>query len=313
MNWFDRLRRRQDTEWRRRCLRMTANSTPLDDSELTPIEGERATSAVRRPPSLQTRLSNLLAFSLMATIGFGLLVWYYANVVGGDRTRGPSRSSAAESAGAEITLRPLGRVEPPAPSPLETLLGAPPEEPPPEALPAAEEPRPVYTASNYAAPTQRDLQLERQLGGPAFSAGDSRLATATAVEGVPGAVDASGGGDLDALLRPRITPAVQAEVLPTQRLLLPKGAFLDCTLETAIDSTLPGMTTCVLATDTFGADGTRRPARARHEARRRDARAGAAGRCAPLRAVDRGAHAAWRHRAARVARHRRARPLGTAG
>jgi type IV secretion system protein VirB10 len=38
-------------------------------------------------------------------------------------------------------------------------------------------------------------------------------------------------------------------------LLLPKGAFIDCTLETAIDSSLPGLTTCVTATDTFGADG----------------------------------------------------------
>jgi type IV secretion system protein VirB10 len=45
-------------------------------------------------------------------------------------------------------------------------------------------------------------------------------------------------------------------VLPTQRLLLPKGAFIDCTLETAIDSTLPGMTTCITATDTFSADGS---------------------------------------------------------
>jgi len=45
-------------------------------------------------------------------------------------------------------------------------------------------------------------------------------------------------------------------VLPTQRLLLPKGTFVDCTLETAIDSTLPGMTTCITATDTFSADGT---------------------------------------------------------
>jgi len=44
-------------------------------------------------------------------------------------------------------------------------------------------------------------------------------------------------------------------MLATQQLLLPKGAFIDCTLETAIDSTLPGMTTCVTATDTFGADG----------------------------------------------------------
>jgi len=58
------------------------------------------------------------------------------------------------------------------------------------------------------------------------------------------------------LLRPAVTPAALAQVLPTQRLLLPKGAFLDCTLETAIDSTLPGMTTCVLATDTFGVDGS---------------------------------------------------------
>src|SRR6185437_6622315 len=57
-------------------------------------------------------------------------------------------------------------------------------------------------------------------------------------------------------LMPTVTPAVRPSVLPTQRLLLPKGAFIDCTLETAIDSTLPGMTTCVTATDTFGADGT---------------------------------------------------------
>ena len=44
-------------------------------------------------------------------------------------------------------------------------------------------------------------------------------------------------------------------MLPAQRLLLPKGAFIDCTLETAIDSTLPGMTTCVMSTDVFGVDG----------------------------------------------------------
>jgi len=41
----------------------------------------------------------------------------------------------------------------------------------------------------------------------------------------------------------------------TRRWLLPKGSFIDCTLETAIDSTLPGMTSCVTAVDIFGADG----------------------------------------------------------
>src|SRR4030081_3498251 len=43
---------------------------------------------------------------------------------------------------------------------------------------------------------------------------------------------------------------------PPRCFLLAKAAFIDCTLETAIDSTLPGMTTCITATDTFSADGT---------------------------------------------------------
>ena len=57
------------------------------------------------------------------------------------------------------------------------------------------------------------------------------------------------------LLRPGVATPARARTLPTQQLLLPKGAFIDGTLETAIDSTLPGMTTCVTATDTFGVDG----------------------------------------------------------
>jgi type IV secretion system protein VirB10 len=64
-----------------------------------------------------------------------------------------------------------------------------------------------------------------------------------------------GGASLAALLRAEVTPAVPAALLPTQRWLLPQGSFIDCTLETAIDSTLPGMTTCLTAADTFGADG----------------------------------------------------------
>jgi len=77
------------------------------------------------------------------------------------------------------------------------------------------------------------------------------------------ATDAAGGrrgadrgeGDLGALLHASVTPAVPAALLPTQRFLLPEGSFIDCTLETAIDSTLPGMTTCITAADTYGADG----------------------------------------------------------
>jgi type IV secretion system protein VirB10 len=63
------------------------------------------------------------------------------------------------------------------------------------------------------------------------------------------------GSPMAALLNATATPGAVAQRLANPRFLLPKGAFIDCTLETAIDSTLPGMTTCITAADTFGADG----------------------------------------------------------
>jgi type IV secretion system protein VirB10 len=44
-------------------------------------------------------------------------------------------------------------------------------------------------------------------------------------------------------------------VLATRRFVIPKGNFVDCTLETAINSELPGLATCITAFDIFGADG----------------------------------------------------------
>jgi len=80
------------------------------------------------------------------------------------------------------------------------------------------------------------------------SAAPSPSSLATGAE--PGAAE-----EWATLLRPQVLPAARASVLPQRKFLLARGTFIDCTLETAIDSTLPGMTTCVTATDTFGADG----------------------------------------------------------
>jgi type IV secretion system protein VirB10 len=62
-------------------------------------------------------------------------------------------------------------------------------------------------------------------------------------------------GQLGGYLTPSVATATRAQVLATRRFIIPKGNFLDCTLETAINSELPGMTTCVTAFDIFGADG----------------------------------------------------------
>jgi type IV secretion system protein VirB10 len=115
----------------------------------------------------------------------------------------------------------------------------------------------VKTTEGSAPKTPAQLTLERQLSGAVFSIRSEIAAANGASSGAATTVKPEGPepGELNTLLRPSVTAAVRAQVLPTQRLLLPKGAFLDCTLETAIDSTLPGMTTCIMATDTFGVDG----------------------------------------------------------
>lgn len=117
----------------------------------------------------------------------------------------------------------------------------------------------------------RQRTLDRRLAGEVFAGGGSGNSSAAAATDVDEgriatirrgnapaqmARGGSSGSALDTLLRPTVSSPTRPQLLPTQRLLLPKGTFIDCTLETAIDSTLPGMTTCVTATDTFGADGT---------------------------------------------------------
>jgi type IV secretion system protein VirB10 len=103
-----------------------------------------------------------------------------------------------------------------------------------------------------------DSVARSAVAGPAsVSADGSGLSNSSPFGAANKAVDAGWpDGDIAPLLRPTVTAAARARVLPTLRFLLAKGAFIDCTLETAIDSSLPGMTTCITATDTFSADGT---------------------------------------------------------
>jgi len=196
--------------------------------------------------------------------------------------------AAASAPGALPTANPLGdyprttSVSGAAPG-----IGAPPSDsdpPPGQARPhwdaGAMQPYGVTSVSPYSAPygaadpyhpAQPQSVSDRRLSGVAFSREATQSSPSVATTGqvgldpsafagnrIPAAQGASPSETdegLGKLLRPRVTAPARAQLLPTQQLLLPKGAFIDCTLETAIDSTLPGMTTCVTATDTFGVDG----------------------------------------------------------
>ena len=189
----------------------------------------------------------------------------------------PAETSVTPPAGAVQSL--LG---PPPPVPA-TTPGAPPTAAtfPGASVPMSGTAPPEGGASTHRK-SRREMDLDRRLSGAvssnaiasplAGSTGSNQTVAGAAAtpaaarddvgEGAmevgsayPAAGRGAPAGGLETLLTAEVTPAVSAQVLPTQRFLIPKGAFIDCTLETAIDSTLPGMTTCITATDTFGADG----------------------------------------------------------
>jgi type IV secretion system protein VirB10 len=255
----------------------------MKGEELPPDEvvGERGATLVNRAASMQSRLSSVLALSLMSVLGIGSLAWYYANSMNRQsRERQSAQNASASRAQGDAALPSIGRIDPP-PLPLPPLDVIMPPAPPDDlsaplaATTLTEIPLTQTSIANpYGAPpppTPEQLALARELSGVVFSNGsiatggapsatDQPARALTLGYGLGGAAPAAGSssaesGDLAPLLRAPATMPARAQMLPAQRLLLPKGAFIDCTLETAIDSSLPGMTTCILAADTFGVDG----------------------------------------------------------
>jgi type IV secretion system protein VirB10 len=214
----------------------------------------------------------------MSALGLGALTWYYANNISRQsRAKERQQSASASHAQGDSSLPSLGRIDPPtpisrtaetSPSPFDEHAPVPANALSNVVLP--EIPLTNVTPNSAAGaqppPSPEQIAQQRQLSGSVFASNTSSAGTSASPGPAPTNPDMAAAigptpspappADLSALLRPRVSAAVRAEVLPAQRLLLPKGAFIDCTLETAIDSTLPGMTTCVMATDTFGMDGS---------------------------------------------------------
>jgi len=246
--------------------------TDAADAGAATVQGERAIPSVNRERSIQSRISSALALGTIVLLGAGFLFWYYNTQYAKthDAELAAKKAAAARAAG-EMKVPPLGRIDPPRPAenttPVATNSTLPPS--PPVS---------TSTTPNAGPPqkTPEQLALERQLGMPVLRrAQASPTAAYAGYAAQPGAASipsmaqmlgtlqmpggspppATTGGMLAANLKPTPTPAVTAQTLPTRRMLLPKGAFIDCTLETAIDSTFEGMTTCIGASDIYGADG----------------------------------------------------------
>ncbi len=241
--------------------------------------GERTVAKVGEAQSRSVRLQRRLALAIVGVIGAGVLGWYYFHVLETTRAEpAAARNSVRAAAASEMKLPALGPRTAAANARRPGATDADPTErsaraapggdgtpPAPVAVPADAQPVMARTIPPRPRPSARSSSpvLWRPAGAEATTepraARGNPLDALVALEGrqpaAGGGVAAPTASALGDALVPTVTTPVEAAVVPTRRWLLPKGSFLDCTLETAIDSTLPGMTTCVLAVDVFGADG----------------------------------------------------------
>jgi type IV secretion system protein VirB10 len=238
------------------------------------VPGERDIPSVNQQRSLQNRVNNLLALVVVTLVGGGFLYFYYSNL---SHKQAQAKAKVVQERTAkgtgEMKLPPLGAVEGPqaaatdstaapdrGPTALGDVLGPAPPLGMDGALPAPQGAAATASASGPTAKSGAEIAMERELTpsvflrssetGPADGVGKGLLPVSDGT-GASGAEH----GQLSSYLTPSVASATRAQVLATRRFIIPKGNFLDCTLETAINSELPGMTTCVTAFDIFGADG----------------------------------------------------------
>lgn len=233
------------------------------------VSGERTVARAVGSRSYVVRMQRVLAATLVLTLGVAVLIWYYLHLGDEARVRAASGAAAVGSAAASEMKLPaleVARVSPPSATSAPSAEG--------DAGNAEE----TAAAQGRAAPRAEARPPEDRAGPPPAeprfrqvapvlirspvpsTAASDALAAAlrepnAVTEAAPSAPRSPGAATLGDSLQPTIAKPAEAGLLPSRRWLLPKGSFLNCTLETAIDSTFAGLTTCILATDVFGADG----------------------------------------------------------
>ncbi len=214
------------------------------------ISGDRGIAQMRLPRGLAQKLPHYLATGLIVAVGLGLLVAYYVQVSRhAKETAKPDMKAARHLSQSEMRLPSLGTVATPADTrSLVTGLEH-------SGLQLSSDDAGAMSIGNnrVSAPAvMRDIPRV----SPVVIHGSLRSMDPIASDAVPASAARTSGPSIgEGAQEVRPIPVVAATVLPTRRWLLPKGSFLNCTLETAIDSTLAGFSTCVIGTDVYGADG----------------------------------------------------------
>ncbi|MCK9468075.1 MAG: type IV secretion system protein VirB10 [Porticoccaceae bacterium] len=226
---------------------------------LESFDGERGMPSVNEGgPSTAKRGLVVVAALVIIILAVGAIFW---------KMQQKEETAAAQQKGITVASSVPTRtfvVPPPLPRPETTPAPAPEVEVPP--LPGNAAPALPGPAS-HAAPSlpDRGLLLDKSGSSLMVSTGSRQ---GSAPEGAGGSGSDGGassslgamlnggdGGALASMLNSTATATRQAGHLSDRNFLLAKGSFIDCVLQTRLDSTVPGMTACVVTRNIYSDNG----------------------------------------------------------
>lgn len=231
---------------------------PMDDEDY--IEGERVPGSVNKGITIQNKITNWAVIVGACALAGCLLYKYYAGMYRQYReTKAPAKDVTRTVA--TTTLPPLTMPEPVAEPSRPTQAkdeALPPLQPPFRAPESPVVSTPGAPQAAQVARSTSDLVRERRL---------KREVRFNLENGVPSVgVEHTAGQPSDAgSVAPTSAPVgsqtqqasfslARAYMLPDPTLMMTRGRVIPCTVLPAIDTTLPGVVTCITSEDATGAD-----------------------------------------------------------
>ena len=156
-----------------------------------------------------------------------------------------SRELGAAGDGGQAPLPPIAKLQDPVNPPMP--VGA------VSVHPVAAQPAGVAPRNRFDAPLLPNEGTGK--GGQGGYGGGSATMVQPVSTGAPAAQQGSNAGTFDGNLKSAPTPRAQAGLIGNRNLLLAKGTLLDCVLNTAINSTIPGMVSCTLTRNVYSDNG----------------------------------------------------------
>jgi len=240
--------------------------TNPEDSDLETIEGERSTASVNKNLGMQARITNAIIIALVVLGVLYGLYRYYSNLYN-DRQLEKSAGKADSTKTIATNLPPLKPLVIETAPPLSPVAQLQTQQPMPSTMNG--QPAPLTPAQLIA---QRRMtsavffKIESSSGAGSGSGSGAAGAGTTGGAQAQGNLASAGGQGVDAdnaagadplskSLQPSRQAGAKAYLLANPSMTVTKGAVIPCTVIPAIDSTLPGIVTCIQTADVWSTDG----------------------------------------------------------